>query len=296
MELFDARTANLGSFEVRRILPQRHGSLRTVGAWCFADHMGPALVTEEHGIDVAPHPHMGLQTATWLLDGQILHKDSLGSEQVIAPGQLNLMTAGRGISHSEEATGHYAGTLEGIQLWIAQPDATRDGDQDFAHHADLPVVDLDGGAATVITGEFLGRTSPARRDTDLVGLELDLQRQTTLPLRPDYEYALIVLRGRAGADGESLTPGHLGYLAPGRDELGISVDELSRAILLGGVPFDSPVQMAWNFVGRTREEMDEATEIWNDPERRAERFGHVSSALPPTPAPPTPWNRWPTGA
>lgn len=291
MELFNARTANLGSFEVRRLLPQRHGSLRTVGAWAFADHMGPALVTEERGIDVAPHPHTGLQTATWLLDGQILHKDSLGSEQVIAPGQLNLMTAGRGISHSEEATGHYAGTLEGIQLWIAQPDSTRNGDQDFAHHADLPIVDLDGGAATVITGELLGRTSPARRDTDLVGLELDLHAATTLPLRPDYEYALIVMRGRAGADGQTLSSGRLGYLPTGRDELGITVDEPTRAILLGGVPFESRVQMAWNFIARTREELDEATETWNDPERRAERFGHVDSALPPTPAPATPWTR-----
>ena len=125
VEVTASHEAQVGRFTVRRALPRR--GRRTVGAWCFADHMGPADVTEGSGLDVGPHPHMGLQTVTWLLDGQALHKDTLGSEQVITPGQLNLMTAGHAVAHAEEATGHYRGTLEGIQLWIAQPDRTRNG-------------------------------------------------------------------------------------------------------------------------------------------------------------------------
>jgi redox-sensitive bicupin YhaK (pirin superfamily) len=134
----DSRDEVVGKIRVHRALPRK--GRRTVGAWCFADHMGPADVTENSGLDVGPHPHIGLQTVTWLIDGQVLHRDSLGSEQVITPGQLNLMTAGGGVSHAEEATGHYRGTLEGIQLWVAQPNATRFGGAAFEHHTDLPQV------------------------------------------------------------------------------------------------------------------------------------------------------------
>ncbi len=194
IEVLDGREAQVGKFTVRRVLPTR--PLRTVGAWCFADHMGPAEVTETSGLDVGPHPHTGLQTVTWLMSGEALHKDSLGSEQLIRPGQLNLMSAGRGIVHAEEATGTYRGTLHGVQLWVAQPDGLRHGDPDFAHHAELPVVEHGAVSATVLAGSFLGATSPAAFVTDLLGLDLVLRPgSTTLPLRPEFEHAVVALDG-----------------------------------------------------------------------------------------------------
>jgi redox-sensitive bicupin YhaK (pirin superfamily) len=285
IEVNDSHEATVGRFTVRRSLPRR--GRRTVGAWCFADHMGPADVTEQQGLGIGPHPHIGIQTATWLLDGQVLHRDSLGSEQVIAAGQLNLMTAGHAVSHSEEATGHYRGTLEGIQLWIAQPEATRHGEAGFAHHADLPQVEHDGCVATVFVGEHADAVSPARCATAIVGVDLDLHSASTVPLRPEFEYALIGMRGSIAVDGEKVTPGRIAYLGPGRDELGIEVAEDSRVMLLGGQPFEDTLLMWWNFVARTREEIDAAYASWRDGD---ERFGHVRSPLDRIPTGPPYWH------
>jgi redox-sensitive bicupin YhaK (pirin superfamily) len=279
VEVTASHEAQVGQFTVRRALPRR--GRRTVGAWCFADHMGPADVTEGSGLDVGPHPHMGLQTVTWLLDGQALHKDTLGSEQVIAPGQLNLMTAGHAVAHAEEATGHYRGTLEGIQLWIALPEVTRNGTAAFEHHAELPRSDLDGAVATVLVGDLDGTRSPARHDTPLIGVDLDLRAATTVPLRPDFEYALVVMRGAVVVDGMQATPGHLAYLGLGRDEVRLDVMEPARAILLGGEPFAEPLLMWWNFVARNRDEIDDAYASWRDQD---DRFGRVRSSLPVIPA------------
>src|SRR3954471_22693840 len=141
LEIIEGRDAQVGAFGVNRVLPRR--ARRTVGSWCFVDHMGPGRVTADRGLDIGPHPHAGLQTVTWLLHGEVLHRDSLGSEQVIRPGQLNLMTAGEGVSHSEEARGVYDCPLHGVQLWVAQPDATRHGAAAFEHHFELPRIELD---------------------------------------------------------------------------------------------------------------------------------------------------------
>lgn len=190
VEITESRESRVGAFRVRRALPRR--GRRTVGAWCFVDHMGPAAIDDTHGLDVAPHPHIGLQTVTWLLEGEAVHRDSLGTEQVITPGQLNLMTAGRGVSHCEEGTGCYNGELQGLQLWVVQPSATRDGAPAFEHHGDLPRVEFDNGIATVLVGGLDGATSPARRDTDHVGVDLALRTgTTTVPIRPDYEHAFL---------------------------------------------------------------------------------------------------------
>ena len=286
VEVSPSREATVGRITVRRALPRK--KRRTVGAWCFADHMGPADVTENGGLDIGPHPHIGLQTVTWLVDGQVLHRDSLGSEQVIEPGQLNLMTAGHGVSHSEEATGHYRGVLEGIQLWVALPEETRHGPAAFEHHADLPRTDLGAGAATVLVGRFGGLTSPARHDTPLVGVDLDLRATADVPLRTDFEYALVVLRGAVAVDGEPLVPGRLGYLGEGRDELRIEVREPSRLLLLGGEPFPEPVLMWWNFVARTEQEIDAAYDSWT---AQDDRFGRVRSSLPRMPVGVPPWRR-----
>lgn len=286
LEVSESHEAVVGEFRVRRALPRRQR--RMVGAWCFADHMGPADVDEERGLDVGPHPHIGLQTVTWLIDGQVLHKDSLGSEQVIAPGQLNLMTSGAGITHSEEATGHYRGTLEGIQLWVALPEGTRHGGGDFEHHGQLPQVEFPGAVATVLVGDLDGHVSPARHDTPLVGADLALHGRADLPLQAEWEYALVVLRGAVEVNGQPLLPGHLGYLGQGRDELPIAGEAGTRAVLLGGEPFGEPIMMWWNFVARSRDEIDAAYAAWHD---RDERFGAVTSRLRRIPAPVPTW--WP---
>lgn len=286
VELSDSRTEQVGQVTVRRALPRK--GRRTVGAWCFADHMGPAAVTESNGLDIGPHPHIGLQTVTWLIDGEVLHRDSLGSEQVIRPGQLNLMTAGNGVSHAEEHTGHYQGTLQGIQLWVALPEATRHGPAAFEHHAELPRTDLDGAVATVLVGQLGDLASPARHDTPLVGVDLDLRQATTVPLRPDFEHALVVLDGEVVVDGTPVPPGKLAYLGLGRSELRLDGRQRSRAVLIGGEPFPDQILMWWNFVARSRTEIDDARAAWAD---RHERFGSVASALSLIPAPVPFWRQ-----
>jgi quercetin 2,3-dioxygenase len=286
VEVTESHQAVVGRFHVRRALPRR--GRRTVGAWCFADHMGPADVTENSGLDVGPHPHMGLQTVTWLLDGEALHRDSLGSEQLIAPGQLNLMTAGDGVAHAEEATGSYSGRLHGIQLWVAQPEQTRHRGAAFEHHAELPQVDLGGGTATVLIGQLGDVASPARRDSELVGVDVAVDSGTdvVLPARREFEHALVVLEGALAIGGTTLTPGHLGYLGRDRDEIPLHAEERTRALLLGGVPFPEPILMFWNFVARDRAEMEAAWRDWNDD---TGRFGRVTSSLSRIPSPDPYW-------
>lgn len=285
VEVLDGREAQVGKFTVRRVLPTR--PLRTVGAWCFADHMGPAEVTETSGLDVGPHPHTGLQTVTWLMSGEALHKDSLGSEQLIRPGQLNLMTAGRGIVHAEEATGTYRGTLHGVQLWVAQPDRLRHGDPAFAHHAELPVVEHGVASATVLAGSFLGATSPAAFVTDLLGLDLVLRPgSSTLPLRPDFEHAVVALDGEVLVGGAVARPGQIAWLGVGRSEVEVQARDQARVLVLGGAPFPEKLFMWWNFVARSADEVSGFYSDWRD---RGERFAAVDSALERIPAPTPPW-------
>jgi redox-sensitive bicupin YhaK (pirin superfamily) len=272
--------------EVRRALPNR--GRRTVGAWCFADHFGPVTVDEHRRTDIGPHPHMGLQTVTWLLEGELLHRDSLGTEQPIRAGQLNLMTAGHGVAHAEETVGGYRGPVHGVQLWVAQPSRTRDAPPEFEHHAELPRVELPGGEATLLVGSLAGEASPARRDTDHVGADLSLTRTTTVPLQPAYEHALIVTSGAVQVDGTAVAPGALAYLGLGRDELELRCEEPARLLLLGGLAFPEQLFMWWNFVARSRDEAEVAAGAWN---RETGRFGRVASELPVIPAPPPPWRR-----
>jgi quercetin 2,3-dioxygenase len=285
VSLEPGRRTTVGQLPVRRVLPRR--PRRTVGAWCFADHMGPVPVSQEHGADIGPHPHMGLQTVTWLVSGELRHRDSLGSDQVIRPGQLNLMTAGNGVAHSEENTGRYRGDLQGIQLWVAQPESTRHGGAAFEHHADLPQLELGGARVTVVVGDFDGQASPARRDTDHLGVDLVLSSPgSVLPLRPECEYALIVLEGEVALGDRVAQPGVLAYLGTGRDECPLGVRVPTRALLIGGVPFPEPVFMWWNFVARTREEVSAARRQWTDDDGR---FGTVRSSLERIEVGPPPW-------
>ncbi len=191
LELREGRQTEVGGLPVTRVLPTK--GRRTVGAWCFVDMMGPADAEEPDPMEVGPHPHIGLSTVTWLLDGEALHTDSLGSEQVIRPGQLNLMTAGHGIAHAELAA---RPPFRGVQMWVAQPEATRHGDNAFAHHAELPRTEIRGAEALVMIGTFADATSDARADTAMVGAQVDLHgSRAALPVAPTFEHAVVPLDG-----------------------------------------------------------------------------------------------------
>jgi hypothetical protein len=283
LELSASRDAVVGAATVRRALPQRHR--RKVGAWCFADHFGPT--GPGNGLSIGPHPHNGLQTVTWLLEGELVHHDSLGSEQPIRPGELNLMSAGHGVAHSEETPGSYHGGFHGMQLWVAQPEETRHGPAAFEHRAEPPQVEIGSVVATVLVGELAGARSPARTDTAIVGADLVLSPGAhELPLQQGFEYALVVFEGAVGLAGEVVRPGALAYLGTDRSALTLANNEPTRALLLGGEPFPEPVLMWWNFVARSRDEIELATKEWNS---ESERFGVVPSAMDRIPAPPVPW-------
>ncbi|MTV24161.1 pirin family protein [Nitriliruptoraceae bacterium ZYF776] len=284
LELREGRSTEVGGLPVTRVLPTK--GRRTVGAWCFVDCAGPADAEEPDPMEVGPHPHIGLSTVTWLLEGEAVHTDSLGTEQVIRPGQLNLMTAGRGIGHAELAA---QPPFRAVQLWVAQPEATRHGGNDFAHHAELPGVELDeGGDALVLVGDFAGATSPARHDTPLVGVDLRPTRgRHALPLDPSFEHALVPFDGRIRVGGEVVEEGWLALVPGGPEELVVDVDEASRFLLLGGEPLGERIAMWWNFVARERDELTEAWRAWQD--RDTDRFGEVPSSLPRAEAPRPPW-------
>ncbi|NJC72974.1 pirin family protein [Planosporangium thailandense] len=272
---------------VRRLLPQR--TRRMVGAWCFVDHFGPDDVAGRPGMRVPPHPHTGLQTVSWLVEGEILHRDSLGNRQSIVPGQVNLMTAGHGIAHSEESPSAHPPAMHGLQLWIAMPDAARHGPARFEHHPSVPVLRDGAAEITVVVGDLAGARSPALVHTPLLGAEIALPAgaATRLPLQPAFEYAVLVLTGIAEVDGATLTPGSVLYLGDGRSELAIRGGG-ARLFLLGGEPFDEPLVMWWNFVARSHDEIVEAREDW----RSGRRFGTVTGYDGgPLPAPAMPTTR-----
>lgn len=242
IETREGRRTSVGGLPVTRVLPTK--KRRTVGPWCFVDLVGPADAEEPDPMEVGPHPHIGLATATWLLEGEALHSDSLGTEQVIRPGQLNLMTAGHGIAHAELAA---RPPFRGIQMWIAQPEATRHGGNGFEHHGDLPQLGLDGCEARLIAGSLAGTTSPARTDTPLVGAELALRRgRAELPVDPAHEHAVVPLDGRVLVGEEVVEPGWLALVPAGVELLPLEGDrDRGRAMLVGGVPLGEEVAMWW---------------------------------------------------
>ncbi len=271
-ELTSARLARVGDIEVRRMLPLRRR--RSVGAWCFIDHYGPASVDGVAGMQVPPHPHIGLQTVTWLLEGNVLHRDSLGSEQMIRPGQLNLMTAGRGIAHSEESPAEHDPGLHGVQLWLALPGPDRQAAPAFEHHADLPVAALGGLRVTVFAGALAGGRSPARVYSPLAGAEVSAPRDARgrIPLAAGHEHVIFVAEGTAEVDGTVLAPGGLLYLGTGRGSVDLAAAGGTRAFLLGGEPLGETLLMWWTFVGRTPGDIAGAAADWAN----GERFGQVT--------------------
>jgi redox-sensitive bicupin YhaK (pirin superfamily) len=237
---------------------------------------------------IGPHPHTGLATVTWVVAGEVLHRDSLGSEQLVRPGQLNLMSAGRGVAHAEESPAGAGGSLHGAQLWVAQPEATRTGPAAFEHHAELPEADLgDGVVATVLVGELAGARSPARADHPAVGADVAVGGAAAVPLDPAFEHALVVLAGAVQVEGRDVAPGWLADLGRGRTEMELRGGPGTRILLVGGKPFEFAPVMWWNFVGRTREEVATARADWA---AGTERFGSVGSPLARLPAPEVRWS------
>ncbi|MBL8471144.1 MAG: pirin family protein [Rhodocyclaceae bacterium] len=279
------RDAELGrGMRIRRALPNR--GKRLIGAWCFLDHVGPVDVSEGDGLSVGPHPHTGLQTFTWMVEGEILHRDSLGYEQIIRPGQVNLMTAGHGISHSETSPAQRPKNIHVAQLWIALPDALRNMDPAFEHYPELPRQEHDGFSLTLLAGELLGERSPVRVHSPLFGTDISAVggTRTVMPLRPEFEYGLLVLSGEVQAAGQTLVPGALLDLGSGRDSLPLACGDAARCLLLGGQPFGEEVLLWWNFVGRTRAEIESYTADW----QAGRRFGTVPGGMQRLVAPPVP--------
>ncbi|MFJ9825014.1 pirin family protein [Streptomyces sp. NPDC101160] len=275
VEILTARDVPLGgprAMTVRRTLPQRSRTL--IGAWCFADHYGPDRVADSGGMDVAPHPHTGLQTVSWLFSGEIEHRDSLGTHAFVRPGELNLMTGGHGIAHTEVSTPDTT-VLHGVQLWVALPDEHRHAPRDFQHHAPKPLR-VDGADIRVFLGTLAGDASPVRTFTPLLGAELliDPGASVTLDVDPAFEHGLLVDQGDVRLDGTLLRPAELGYAGTGRTTLTLANDsaERARAVLLGGTPFEEEIIMWWNFIGRSHEDIVEAREEW---EKASARFGEV---------------------
>ncbi|MEU1487819.1 pirin family protein [Streptomyces sp. NPDC005752] len=288
-ELLAPRRVQLGeSTEVRRLLPNL--GRRMVGAWAFVDHYGPDDIADEPGMQVPPHPHMGLQTVSWLHDGEVLHRDSLGSLQQIRPRELGLMTSGRAISHSEESPKPHARFLHGAQLWVALPDADRHVEPHFQHHTALPAVTAPGLTATVILGELDGAASPGKAYTPIVGADLALTAgaEARLPLDPDFEYAVLSMSGEAEVDGVPVLAGSMLYLGCGRTELPLRAASDAGLMLLGGEPFEEEIVMWWNFIARSHDDISRAREDWVKGVRFGDVNGYAGARLSAPELPPGP--------
>ena len=266
------RSAEIGKGTIiKRALPSRQK--RLVGAWCFLDHAGPVSFPAGDGLDVGPHPHIGLQTFTWMIEGTMMHTDSLGSKQLIRPKQVNLMTAGRGISHTEVAP-DIETKMHAAQLWIALPDDKRNMEPKFEHYPELPVVSKDQVEFTILVGDFLDMVSPVQVHTPLVGVDLTAQAntKTRIPLNPNFEYAFMALEGIAQVNGHELNADNMVVLETGLTEIEIELTEGHRVLLIGGEPFESPILLWWNFVGRTMQDLQQAREDWINHDAR---FGEI---------------------
>jgi len=275
---------------VLRTLP--HREIRTVGAWCFLDHYGPVDLhaVGERGMQVPPHPHIGLQTVSWLLEGEVEHRDSVGGHAIVRPGEMNLMTAGRGIAHSEYSL-PTTPRLFGVQLWVALPEEHRSRSPHFEYHADLPRVAVGATTATVLMGEFAGALSGAATYTPIVGAEVMVPPggATLLPLERGFEYAVLTAEGFAQVGGARVPAGSLHYLGWGRESVRVESEAGTTLLVLGGEPLAERLLMWWNFVARDHDEIVAAREAWV---AGLDRFGEVvGDSHPRLPAPPLPGTR-----
>ena len=267
------RARDIGGFEVRRALPS--AKRRMVGPFIFFDQMGPVEFITGQGIDVRPHPHIGLSTITYLFDGEIVHRDSLGVEQPIRPGDVNWMTAGRGIAHSERTDMDLrkkGSNLFGIQSWVAMPKDKEESDPAFFHHgkAELPVIDAEGKTVRLVAGSLFGETAPVKTSSDLFYADVILEDKASIPLPAEHEErAVYVASGEISISGDRFASGQLLVFSPG-DEITIISHGGSRVLFFGGEPMDGPRYIWWNFVSSSKERIDQAKADW-----KAGRFDDV---------------------
>lgn len=289
VQLIEPKDVALGgadALRVRRTLPSLRRSF--VGAWCFADHYGP-----EQGVcmDVPPHPHTGLQTVSWLFEGEIEHRDSGGVHAMVRPGEVNLMTSGYGIAHSEVST-PARDLLHGVQLWVVLPQESQDLVREFQHHVPAQY-DQDGVQAKILIGELAGVRSPVHTETPLLGAEVVLAPGATweLAVDPCHEHGVLVDTGHVDFDGVRLNRSVLGVRDAGLDHVRLTnpTDEPARIMLLGGEPFDEGIVMWWNFIGRSHEDIVRLRDEWNQaPEDRFGRVEGYRGATSRLTAPPLP--------
>ena len=273
-DAYPTRELHLGELAIRRALPIREH--RLVGPWCFLDRFGPLSFSSGRPMDVAPHPHIGLQTVSWLLEGEVAHDDSLGSAALLRPGGVNVMTSGDGIAHAEQTPRDHTGRLSGVQLWTALPEAARRGAAEFAHVEAVPVVESPEGIVRVFAGSLFDARLDLPYFSPLVGADLQVHRGQTLavPLDPAFEHAMLVLQGDAALDGQALAADTLYYLGCARSAADVTSRAGGRLLVIGGPPFPETILMWWNFVARTPEELAQARTDW---ESRQQRFGEVAA-------------------
>jgi quercetin 2,3-dioxygenase len=271
LDAYPNRELHLGSLAISRALPIREH--RLVGPWCFLDRFGPLTFADAKPMDVAPHPHIGLQTVTWLHAGEVVHDDSMGVESLLRPGGVNIMTTGRGMSHAEQTPRDHTGRLDGVQLWTALPDAHRAAAPGFVHVQDVPAVEWPSGIVQVFAGTIDAATAPGPYYSGIVGADLLVHagRALEVPIDRTHEHAVLVMSGQGALDGQPLEERMLYYLGTGRDTICVSSDHGARLLLIGGPPFPETILMWWNFVARTPEEIVEAREDWE----AHRRFGDV---------------------
>lgn len=281
-EGFPARETSLGTLRILRALPIRQK--RLVGAWCFLDRFGPLSFSDAKPMDVVPHPHIGLQTVSWLLQGEVLHNDSLGSEALVRPGGVNVMTSGSGIAHAEETPRKNSGLLNGVQLWIALPDAVRNSQASFQHIDEVPIIEQGGSMVSVFAGSIFGCSFTAKHFSPILGVDVALSATASmeLPLDQSFEHAALVMTGDAEIDGQSIGATNLWYLGTNRSSVEFKSRGGGRVLLLGGPPFPEKILMWWNFVARTPEEIALARSDWQS----HQRFGEVRYRGPRIDPPP----------
>lgn len=290
IEVKEGRSTRIGELGIMRVLPTKQK--RTIGPWCFVDLMSPDDVEKPPPLEIGPHPHIGLATVTWLFGGSVLHSDSLGTEQPIKPGELNLMTAGHGIAHAEEGLSTEVPSetngVMGVQMWLAQPGVTRNGSSLFQHVAKLPEIELDSGTAQLLIGRYDDEESSATFDHPVIGLDIAFRDKTTFATNPEFEYGIVPIDRPIRVEDAIVEPGALAVVPPGYEGMRLETrGGQARVMVLGGAPLGEEVKMWWNFVARSTEEITDAWRDWRD--HNDDRFAAVPSGLPRIEAPKPPW-------
>ncbi|MHA6602175.1 pirin family protein [Corynebacterium coyleae] len=281
VEVIHSREVPLGgprAMTVHRTIPHRQRPL--IGAWCFVDHYGPDDVAMTGGMDVAPHPHIGLQTVSWLFEGEIEHIDSGGGRGLVLPGEVNLMTSGDGICHSETSTPNTT-VLHGVQLWVALPEGVRrEAKRAFEHFVPPEVQLTDDATLRVFLGELEGQRSPVATHSPLLGAQLHLApgAEVTLTVDPEFEHGVLADAPGLHLEDTELPAWAIGYTGVGETQLRVAntSDEWVYALVIGGTPFEEEIVMWWNFVARDFEEVKEARAAWQE---RTDRFGEVDGYM-----------------